>query len=143
MKAAAILLWLPLLWLGPEKGKKKVVYSPQAHKPIGPYSQGIESDGTLYVSGQIALTSEGTMDTATFEAECRRVLENIRLVLLAAGKVPADVNKSTVYLTDLHNYKHFNGIYAEYFPKDPPAREVVQVKGLLLNAHVEMSVIAR
>lgn len=122
--------------------KRNVVLSPKAPAPIGPYSQGILAGETLYVSGQIALRPDGSLDTSNIESECRQVLENIKAILEAGGKNLKDVSKSTIYLTDLKNFGKINGIYQAYFATEPPARETLEVKALPKGAHLEISVIA-
>jgi 2-iminobutanoate/2-iminopropanoate deaminase len=82
------------------------------------------------------------MDTLNFETELRRVMLNLEAVLKEAGMSYENVVKATVFMTDLRNYKPMNTIYAEYFKKDPPARETVQVVALPKGAHVEISCIA-
>jgi len=122
---------------------KQVIYTESAPKPIGPYSQAILSGNTLYVAGQIAIDpATGKMDTADFETEIRRVLGNLGEVLKAAGMTFDNVVKTTVYTTDLKNFKTINSIYEVMFQKDPPARETVQVAALPRKAHVEISAIA-
>ena len=125
-----------------ETGKKPVL-SQDAPKVVGPYSQAILTGNTLYVSGNIAIIPEtGEMDTLNFETELRRVMLNLEAVLKEAGMSYENVVKATVFMTDLRNYKLMNTIYAEYFKKDPPARETVQVVALPKGAHVEISCIA-
>ena len=138
------LLWLsPLFILAAGDGRKKIIKSAAAPQAIGPYSQAVEVDGLLYLSGQIALTSGGAMDTSSFELECTRVLLNIDNILAAGGKARSQVCKTTVYLTDLSKYATLNRIYGEYFGTDFPAREVVEVSALPRGAHVEISLVAR
>lgn len=122
--------------------ERRVVFSSKAPAPIGPYSQGIKAGGTLYVSGQIALRTDGTLDTSSIDNECRQVLENIKAVLEAGGKNLKDVSKSTIYLTDLKAFGKVNEVYQAFFPTDPPARETVEVRHLPKGAHLEISVIA-
>jgi 2-iminobutanoate/2-iminopropanoate deaminase len=123
--------------------EKKVIFSPDAPKVVGPYSHAILAGNTLYVSGQIGIIPEtGQMDTLNFEIEFRRVLANLELILKEAGMSWENVVKATIYTTDLKNYKLINTIYGEKFKKDPPARETVQVVALPVGAHVEMSCVA-
>ena len=122
---------------------KQVIFSDKAPKAIGPYSQGILSGNTLYLSGQIAIDPEtGKMDTLSIESEVRRVLKNLGEVLKSAGMSYENVVKTTVYTTDLKNFKTINTIYGEYFKANQPARETVQVVALPGKAHVEISGIA-
>jgi 2-iminobutanoate/2-iminopropanoate deaminase len=122
---------------------KQVVYTEKAPKPIGPYSQGIMAGNTLYISGQIAINPESLiMDTATIESEIRQVLENFGAVLNQAGMSYEHVVKTTIYTTDLKNFKTINAIYGRYFKDKQPARETVQVVALPGKAHIEISGIA-
>lgn len=121
---------------------RKVVFTSKAPAPIGPYSQAIHSNGTLYVSGQIALKTDGSPDTGNIENECRQVLNNIKAIVQAGGKNLHDVSKTTIYLTNLQNFAKVNEVYKSYFLSEPPARETIEVKALPKGAHVEISVIA-
>jgi 2-iminobutanoate/2-iminopropanoate deaminase len=122
---------------------KKVIYSENAPKVVGPYSQAILTGYTLYVSGNIGIVPEtGLMDTLNFETEFRRVVSNLDAVLKEAGMSLSKVVKATVYMTDLKNYQLMNSLYAEYFKEMPPARETVQVVALPKGAHIEISCIA-
>ncbi|MCB0410783.1 MAG: Rid family detoxifying hydrolase [Flavobacteriales bacterium] len=124
------------------KTKREVVSSPNAPKAIGPYSQAIKTDNFVFVSGQIALKPTGEFDTSSIEAETKQVMENIHAIIKASGTTMDQVVKSTIYSTNLKNYSKINEVYGSYFPKDPPARETVEVKSLPKGAHVEISVIA-
>jgi 2-iminobutanoate/2-iminopropanoate deaminase len=124
-------------------GQTKVIYTENAPKPIGPYSQAILSGQTLYVSGQIAIITEtGQIDTSSIENETDLVLKHIGSILKAAKMDYKDVVKSTIFTTDLKNFAKINEIYAQYFGTDPPARETVQISKLPKNVHIEISVIA-
>jgi 2-iminobutanoate/2-iminopropanoate deaminase len=138
-----LLLVLAALSMQAQETEKKAIFSEKAPKVVGPYSQAILAGNTLYISGNIGINPEnGEMDTLNFENEFKRVMLNLEAVLSAAGMSYDNVVKSTVFLTDLGNYKLMNSLYAEYFKKDPPARETVQVVALPKGAHVEISCIA-
>ncbi len=122
--------------------KREVILSGCAPAPIGPYSQAIRHNGVVYVSGQIALTKAGVLDTSSVENECRQVLENIKAILESAGLKMSDVNKASVFTTDLKQFSRINEVYKTYFLNAPPARETVEVRALPKGAHVEISVIA-
>lgn len=124
------------------KSKHDVVLTKSAPQPIGPYSQAIKTDHMVYVSGQIALTPDGKMDTTSIEAECKQVLENIKAIMEAAGLKMDHIVKATIYTTDLKKFNQINEVYKTYFPINPPARETVQVVALPKGAHVEISVMA-
>lgn len=121
---------------------KEIVYTDKAPKPIGPYSQAVKAGNTLYVSGQIALKSDGTLDSSSIENETTQVMANLKAVLEAAKMNFKNVVKSTIYVTDLKNFKRINDTYATFFTENPPARETVEVKALPKGAHIEISVIA-
>ncbi len=124
--------------------RKQAVFTSRAPRPVGPYSQGILAGNcTLYISGQIPLDpATGEIVRGPFEAQVRRVLDNIREIVEAAGGTLSDIVKVTVYLKDISKFKEFNKIYSEYFKSLPPARVVVEVSNLPLNAEVEIEAIA-
>jgi 2-iminobutanoate/2-iminopropanoate deaminase len=121
---------------------KNVIYTDKAPKPIGPYSQAIRSGGTLFVSGQIALRTDGGMDTSSIENECRLVLTNIKTIVEAAGMKLSNVTKASIFTTDLKQFAKINEVYTTFFAVEPPARETIAVKALPKGAHIEISVIA-
>lgn len=123
---------------------KVAVRSEGAPSPVGPYSQAVASDGRIYLSGQIPLDpASGALVEGDIEAQTERVLENLRAVLAAADCDPADVVRTTIYLTDLANFSRVNAVYARFFDADPaPARSTVQVAALPLGAEVEIDAIA-
>jgi 2-iminobutanoate/2-iminopropanoate deaminase len=124
------------------KDPREVVFTKLAPAPIGPYSQAIKTNGTLYVAGQIGLKLDGSFDSTSIESETKQVLENIKAIVEAAGMKMNNISKSTIYLTDLKNFSKINEVYKTYFPLNPPARETIEVKGLPKGAHIEISVIA-
>lgn len=122
---------------------KSVVYSEHAPEPIGPYSQAVQFDNLLFVSGQIAIQrSSGAMITASIEEETTQVMENIRAVLVAAGMDFANVVKTSIFLKDMGNFPVVNQVYGTYFKESPPARETVEVSRLPKDVNVEISCIA-
>ena len=121
---------------------KRVIYTDKAPKPIGPYSQAIEVNGVLYVSGQVPVNVTTGEMPATIEEQTKQVMENIKAILEEAGYTFDDVVKSTVLLTDMGNFKAMNSIYAEYYTNNKPARAAFAVKGLPLGALVEIETIA-
>lgn len=115
--------------------------APQA---IGPYSQSVSAGGFLFTSGQIALDpATGTMVTADFESETRRVFANLGAVLASAGCGFTDVVKATVFLADMADFAQLNGIYTEAFGDHKPARSTVQAAALPKGARVEIDLVAR
>lgn len=123
---------------------RKVIYTPNAPPPIGPYSQAILQGHTLYVSGQIALDPKtGELMTATIEEETHRVLENIQAILQAAGMDFSHVAKCSVFVKDMKQFSAINAVYASYFPEQgAPARETVEVANLPRFVNIEISCIA-
>jgi 2-iminobutanoate/2-iminopropanoate deaminase len=122
---------------------KKVIFTPNAPKPIGPYSQAIQANGFVFVSGQIALHPvTGQMMQENLDQETRQVMANISSILTAAGLTFADVVKTSIFLKDMKDFNEVNKIYEESFKVDPPARETVQVTRLPKEAKVEISVTA-
>src|SRR5688572_20192802 len=114
MKALSLIV--SVLILGScSNSNRKVVFTKDAPKPIGPYSQAILSNGRLYLSGQIGLKSDGTLDSSSIENECRQTLNNIKAVLDAAGMEMDRICKSTIYTTDLKNFSAINSVYGSYF----------------------------
>ena len=128
-----------------QSNMKKVINSKNAPEPVGPYNQAILIDGTLYLSGQIALDPKSMkMDNPTIESETIRVLNNIEAVLKEANYDFNDIIKTTIFLTNMEDFNVVNEIYGKRFEKEfAPARETVEVSGLPKNAKIEISVIAR
>jgi 2-iminobutanoate/2-iminopropanoate deaminase len=122
---------------------KKIIATDNAPQAIGPYSQAIEVNGTLYISGQIALIPE-TMKIVEggIKEQTLQVMKNIGAILDAAGYSYADVVKSTCLLSDMANFKAMNEVYGEYYSENPPARAAFAVKELPLSVMVEIETIA-
>ena len=133
-----------MLYLGTETNKmKKVISTTNAPAAIGPYSQAILSNNTLYCSGQIAInpaTGNLVMDNITIETS--QVMQNIAAVLKAAEMDFSNVVKCSIFMKDMNDYAAINEVYAKHFEDNPPAREAVQVSVLPKNVNVEISVIA-
>ncbi|MEM3030979.1 MAG: RidA family protein [Candidatus Micrarchaeia archaeon] len=122
---------------------KKIVSTEKAPKAIGPYAQAVVSGRLVFCSGQIALEpASGKMVEGDVGAQTRRVLENLRAVLEAAGSSLAKVVKTTVYLKDMNDFPAMNEVYAEFFGQNPPARATVQAARLPRDALVEIEAIA-
>ncbi len=122
---------------------KKHVVTPQAPKPIGPYSQAVISGGLLFASGQIALDPE-TMEIVPGDvaAQTERVMQNLMAVLREAKMGPDNVVKTTVYLTDMADFPNMNEVYGRYLGRQPPARSTIAVVGLPRGVKVEIDLIA-
>jgi 2-iminobutanoate/2-iminopropanoate deaminase len=122
---------------------KRVIHTDRAPAPVGPYSQAILAGGWLFISGQIPIDpATGKMVEGSFEDKVRRVLENIKAIVEAAGGSLKDIVKVTVYLRDIGRFDEFNRIYSEYFKEEPPARVVVEVSNLPKGADLEVEAIA-
>lgn len=122
---------------------KKVISTLKAPQAIGPYSQAIMSENTLYCSGQIAINPEnGELVLENITKETTQVMKNISEVLKSVGMDFSNVVKCSIFMKDMEQYLKINDVYAKYFTDNPPAREAVQVSVLPLNVNVEISVIA-
>lgn len=122
---------------------RKVILSADAPKPVSAYSQAIQSGSLLFLAGQIPLDpATGKLVSGSIADETKRVFENLRAVLNAAGATLDNVVKTTVYLTNMGDFSEFNQVYASQFTKDPPARTTVAVAALPLSARVEVEAIA-
>jgi len=121
---------------------KKIIYTPNAPEPVGPYSQAVEINGTLYISGQIPINPDNGKIPDGIEAQTKQVMENISAILKVAGYSFGDVIKSTCLLNDMNNFKAMNEIYATYYKNDSPARAAFQVARLPLDVMVEIETIA-
>jgi len=128
-----------------QSNMKKIINSKNAPEPVGSYNQAILIDGTLYLSGQIALDPKSMkMDNSSIESETIRVLNNIEAVLKEASYDFSDIIKTTIFLTNMEDFNVVNEIYGKRFEKEfAPARETVEVSGLPKNAKIEISIIAK
>ncbi len=122
---------------------KTIINTEKAPKPIGPYSQAVLINETLYISGQIAFEpSTGNLITVNIIQETSRVMNNLMNILEAAGMNFSNVVKTTIFLKDMNDFIAMNEVYNQFFEKDYPARETVQVAGLPRGVNVEISMIA-
>ncbi len=122
---------------------KKIIFTENAPAPVGPYSQAVEANGMLFVAGQIPVDPRtGKLVEGGIEAQTRQALENTGSILAAAGYCFGDVVKSTCLLADMADFKAMNGVYAGYYPSDPPARVAFAVKQLPLGALIEIETMA-
>lgn len=122
---------------------KKVLQIPGAPSPIGPYSQAILKNDTLYVSGQIPINPmTGELVNNSVADSTKQVMENICSLLKEAEMSTEDIVKCSIFLKNMDNFAEVNEIYAQYFRSNPPARETVQVAKLPLDVDVEISCIA-
>ena len=124
--------------------KKTIITTDNAPAPIGPYNQAVLVDDTLYLSGQIPLVPS-TMELieGDLTAETKQVMENLEAVLAAADMSFEHVVKSSIFLSDMHNFATVNEVYGRYFnEKTAPARETVEVANLPKFVRVEISMVA-
>jgi 2-iminobutanoate/2-iminopropanoate deaminase len=121
----------------------KYVFTSQAPKPIGPYSQGVISGGFLFCSGQIALDpASGRLVDGGIEAQTEQALRNLLAVLREAKMGPENVVKATVYLADMGDFPKMNEVYERHLGKQPPARTTLQAAALPMGVRVEIEVVA-
>jgi endoribonuclease L-PSP, putative len=122
---------------------KKIISTENAPKAVGPYSQAIEANGTLYISGQLPIDPK----TSKFveggvKEQTEQCLKNVEAILVAAGYSFADVVKSTVLLDNMNDFAEMNGVYAQFYTTEQPARIAFEVSKLPLGALVEIETIA-
>lgn len=147
MRPALALLAAAALFAAPvalAQSGAEVIATPNSPAAIGPYSQAIRVGNTLYLAGQIALdpaTNQMIADRS-IEAETRRVLDNLKAVVEAAGFRMSDIVSTTVFMADLNEFGRMNAIYATYFPTNPPARATVQAARLPRDVRIEIAAIA-
>ncbi len=120
----------------------EAVHTPHAPQAIGPYSQAVRAGGFLFVSGQIPLTPEGSLVEGDIRAQTKRVMENLRAILEAAGSGLHRVVQTTCFLADMEDFPAFNEVYAQYFAPPYPARATVAVKALPRGVRVEVACVA-
>ncbi|MCV6628442.1 MAG: RidA family protein [Flavobacteriaceae bacterium] len=123
---------------------KKIISTPNAPAPIGPYNQAVLFDNTLYCSGQIPLDpATGELVRGDIKAETKQCMENLKAVLNEAGFDFEQVVKTSIFVKDMHQFADINAVYGEYFNNDTaPARETVEVANLPKFVNVEISMIA-
>ena len=123
---------------------KKIINTPNAPAPIGPYNQAILVNGTLYTSGQIAINPKNNeLIIDSISKETTQVMENLKEVLAAANMEFKDVVKTSIFIADMNDFSEINKVYATYFNAETaPARETVEVANLPKFVNVEISVIA-
>jgi 2-iminobutanoate/2-iminopropanoate deaminase len=119
-----------------------IINTANAPAPIGPYSQAVKSGNMLFLSGQVALDTDGNLVMESIKAETHQVMKNISALLKEAGAGFEHIVKTTIFLTDMALFAEVNEAYGSYFKTNFPARETLAVKGLPKNVNVEISVIA-
>ncbi|HHR85958.1 RidA family protein [Candidatus Bipolaricaulota bacterium] len=122
---------------------KETIKTSNAPAAVGPYSQAIRAGDLIFVSGQLPMTSDGSLITDNVAEAAKQSLQNISAVLKAAGASMSDVVKVTVFLEDMADFGAMNEVYKEYFTEPYPARAAVAVKTLPKGAPLEIEAIAR
>ncbi len=122
---------------------KKIISTPKAPAAIGPYSQAVEANGTIYISGQIPINPEsGKIEATDITGQTQQVFRNIQAILEEAGCSFQNVVKMTVFLSDMEHFAAMNEIYKTIYTSDCPARSAFAVKALPMGALVEIETIA-
>jgi 2-iminobutanoate/2-iminopropanoate deaminase len=122
---------------------RDIIATDRAPGAVGPYSQAVRTEQLVFTAGQVPLDpATGALVEGSIEDQTRRVLDNVRAVLEAAGSDLDRVVKMTVFMTDLGDFQPMNAVYAEYFQDAPPARSAVQVAALPLGASIEIEAVA-
>lgn len=120
----------------------EIISSDQAPQAVGPYSQAVKVNGMIFCSGQIALTTDGTLVEGDVSAHCEQVMKNLEAVLSAAGSGFDRVVRTTIFLTDINDFARVNEVYGRYFGDHKPARATFAVKDLPKGALIEIDCIA-
>ena len=128
-----------------QNNMKKIINTTNAPAPVGPYNQAVLVDGTLYMSGQVAIDiNTKELLKGSIEEETEKVMQNIKAVLEEVNFSFENVIKTTIFITDMNNFRKVNKSYGSFFNEaTAPARETVEVSALPLDARVEISVIAK
>lgn len=121
----------------------KIIATDKAPAAVGAYSQAVEANGTLYISGQLPINPEtGNIVEGGIKEQTKQVLENVKAILEEAGYSLKNVVKSTCLLSEIANFQDFNGVYASYYTETPPARAAFAVKDLPMGVLIEIETIA-
>jgi len=122
---------------------KTIINTENAPAPIGPYNQSVLTGGLLFISGQICIDpATGELKNKDIQEETHQAMLNLQAILHKAGLTFANVVKTTIFITDMHQFAQINEVYGSYFESDFPARETVQVSALPKFVNVEISIIA-
>lgn len=143
MKRIILFLLLTAAAMPTSAQDREVVFTDAAPKAIGPYSQAVTAGNMVFASGQLGMDpSTGQLVEGGIAEQTRQALNNLRAVIEAAGCTMDNVVSCTVYMKNLDDFSNMNGIYAEYFPANPPSRATVQVARLPKDGLIEISCIA-
>ena len=121
---------------------KKIIFTENAPKAIGPYSQAVFFNDTLYCSSQIALDKNGTLNNHNISDEINQIFENLNAILQQVNMDFSNVVKSTIFLKNMNDFNAVNEVYGKIFDTNPPARETVEVSRLPKDVNIEISIIA-
>ena len=122
---------------------RRVIKTASAPQPIGPYSQAIETDGFLFVSGQGSIDPKtGQLIGTDIETQTRQTLDNVKSIVETSGLSLREVVRAVVYLKDMSDFKKMNEVYQTFFPEAPPARTTIQAALPLPSMRIEIEVIA-
>lgn len=122
---------------------KKIIYSENAPKPVGPYSQAVQLESFLFCSGQISIDPKtNEVFTGDIKKQTEMIMKNIQAVLKAADMTFDHIIKTTIFLTDMNDFATVNTVYAQYFTQEPPARSTIAVSALPKGVNVEIEVVA-
>lgn len=123
---------------------KTIINTHHAPSPLGPYNQAVMANGTLYISGQIAINvTSGEFVLNSIEEETKQVMLNLKAILTEAGMTFENVVKSSIFISNMDDFSKINTVYASYFNEaTAPARETVEVARLPKNVSIEISMIA-
>ena len=121
---------------------KEMIFTENAPKAIGPYSQAVKSGGFLFVSGQVALNpSTGDLMNSSIEEQAEQVIKNLSAICEAANTNLSNIVKLTIYITDMNDFSIVNNAMESHFDSPYPARATVEVSGLPLGVNVEMDAV--
>lgn len=121
---------------------KKIIQTDKAPAAIGPYSQAVEINNTLYISGQLPLDPQTMEMPDSLEEQADQVMKNTGAILREAGYDYENVVKSTIFLDDINDFQKMNEVYGKYYQQNPPARSAYQVGNLPKGAKIEIETIA-
>ncbi len=122
---------------------KEVILTKEAPAPVGPYNQAIKTGNLIFTAGQIAINpATNKVEETTIEGQTTQVIKNLEAILKAAGSDLSKVIKTTVFLKSMADFPKMNGVYAQFFVENPPARSTVEVGKLPLDVMVEIECVA-
>ncbi|EKD47799.1 MAG: hypothetical protein ACD_65C00282G0002 [uncultured bacterium] len=121
---------------------KEIISTPSAPKAVGPYSQAVKANGFIFCSGQLPYAKEGQLISEDAGEQAKQCMENLKSILESIGSNLDKVVKTTIFLSDMNNFKIVNEIYGSFFKSEPPARVTIQVARLPFDVKVEIDAVA-